>query len=280
MKKVAFLGFDFFYSCLAAIAKTDYNVEWVFITPRDETYEFNIEVLAEAKRLNAKVIDERISISHIEMLRDEGCELIISAAYPYKIPVIQDSPCMINIHPALLPNGRGPWPMPWAILKNLSEYGVSIHKISEKWDEGDILLKEAFSISPDENLESLSCKCQIKAKELLLKVLCDFENYWMMAVPQGKGEYWPMPTDKDRTLDWNLPVQEVKKISRAFGKFDSFAIFDDKEWIVEDLTVWEDKHSIIPGTVVHRTSKEVVIAAIDGFVCLRFFSIDPDFINK
>lgn len=279
MKKVAFLGFDFFYSCLEALDDTEYQIKWLFITPRDETYEFNTKVIAKAKEYEADIIEERISRSHIEWLKKEGCDLIISAAYPHKIPVIENSPYMINIHPALLPNGRGPWPMPHAILKNLKEYGVTIHKVSEKLDEGDILLQESFPVSDEEDLETLSCKCQMKAKDLLMKVLSDFDYYWMSAKPQGKGEYWSMPTDKDRLLDWGLSVTEIKKISRAFGKFDSFAIFDEKEWIVEDLSVWEEEHSVLPGTVVHRTSKEVVIAASNGFVCLRHFFIDPDFEN-
>lgn len=279
MKKVAFLGFDFFYSCMEALDKTEYQVKWLFITPRDNEYEFNTKVINKAKELGADIIEERINKSHIGMLKQEGCDLIISAAYPHKIPVIVNSPFMINIHPALLPIGRGPWPMPCAILKNLKEYGVTIHKVSEKLDEGDILLKESFPISDEEDLETLSCKCQMKAKELLMKILSNFEHYWTSAIPQGKGEYWPNPTNEERTLDWTLPVTEIKKISRALGKFDSFAIFDEKEWIVEDLSVWKENHTILPGTVVHRTNKEVVIAASDGFVCLRHFFIDPDFEN-
>ena len=86
-----------------------------------------------------------------------------------------------------------------------------------------------------------------------------------------------MPDESDRTLNWNYDVERLKKISKAFGKFDSFAVFDNKEWVVQDINVWHENHNLVPGTVVHRMNKEVVIAAKDGYVCLRFYSIDPDF---
>lgn len=39
----------------------------------------------------------------------------------------------VNLHPALLPEGRGPWPMPTAILRGKSS-GVTLHKLAEESD--------------------------------------------------------------------------------------------------------------------------------------------------
>ena len=111
----------------------------------------------------------------------------------------------------------------------------------------------------------------MKAPNLLLEVLKKFDDYWENALPQQEGDYWPMPNEKERTLDWTLPVAELDKIARAFGKTGSYAYFDDQKWRVEDMAVWAEPHRQKPGSVAFRNGSEIVIAAADGFACLRFF---------
>lgn len=278
MKKIAFLGYDFFYSAFESLLKNNYEIKWLFTFECDNKVNFNTKIVSKAKEVGADIFYDRISKNNIEDLRNAGCDLIISAAYPYKIPIIEHSPFMINVHPTLLPIGKGPWPLPIIILKGLSESGVTIHKVSERFDSGDILIQRGFKVFDNENLETLSCKTQITAEKMLLDLLADFENKWENAKPQGKdGEYWAMPTFEERTLNWNLSVIEIDRIARAFGKFDSLATFDSKDWVVQDLTVWSEKHNLASGTLVHLTNREALVAAADGYVCIRFFSIDPDY---
>ena len=279
IKKIAFLGYDFFYSSIESLAKSGIKIGAIYTWQDcDNIYNFNEKVIKLANEVGAELKFDRITEKDIEELSKENYDLIISAAYPYKIPVVSSMPPCINVHPSLLPNGKGPWPLPLIILKDLNVSGVTIHKINEEFDSGDILIQESFKVDENENLETLSCKVQICANKLLLKLVNDFSHYWDNSKPQSKGEYWRMPTFDDRQLDWNKSVKEIDRISRAFGKFDSLATFNNTDWIVQDLSIWEENHTFIPGTVVHTTNKEVVIAALDGFVCLRFFKIDPDFI--
>lgn len=86
-----------------------------------------------------------------------------------------------------------------------------------------------------------------------------------------------MPGLEDRTLSWSLSVEEIDKRVRAFGNFDSCAVLDGKEWIVQDAVCWVERHDHEPGTVIARTGREILVAASDGYVCLRSFRIDPDF---
>lgn len=81
----------------------------------------------------------QISAGGIDLCEKSGVELILVAGYPWKIPVSQ-SIKQVNIHPAFLPVGRGSWPMPAAILKGV-DLGVTIHKLSDRFDEGDIWLQ-------------------------------------------------------------------------------------------------------------------------------------------
>jgi methionyl-tRNA formyltransferase len=277
--KIAYFGYDFFFACMEELVSQGHEIYKVFTFPCDNKYNFNARVIALAEKVGAEMKTDRPTKGDIERLAQEGCELIVSAGYQYKIPVLSESmPYAINIHPTLLPEGRGPWPLPWIVLKGLKESGVTVHKLSERMDEGDILLQKKFDVTDRDDLETISCKSQMAAVDLIRKLMADFENHWKNARPQSGGSYWPMPTLEEQTIDWNKGVDNILRQSRAFGKFDVCTKFDGKEWVVQDVSAWKEDHAFEPGTVVHRASRETVIAAKDGFVCLRFFGLDPDFI--
>ena len=87
--------------------------------------------------------------------------------YPNKI---------INIHPALLPKygGRGMYGenVYKAVLENKeTESGISIHFVNQNYDEGEIVFQEHFSLSPNENLESLTAKIHELEQSLLPKII-------------------------------------------------------------------------------------------------------------
>ncbi len=244
----------------------------------NKRYNFNHRAIRLVESKKTTITTSKVVRDDMEQLKSEGCELIISAGYPYRIPVLDGTIRGINIHPTLLPEGKGPWPLPWVILKGLTKSGVTIHKLTNELDSGDILSQAQFDITPFDNLESISCKVQMLAAKLLCEIMKDFEYYWSNAIAQkGGGSYWKMPADSDRTLHWTDNIEDIFRTARAFGKFDSFAVFEGKEWIVQDLTVWKENHNHQCGSVVHKTNGEVVIAAKNGFVCLRIFEIDPDF---
>src|SRR5690606_1468973 len=46
---------------------------------------------------------------------------------------------VLGMHPTLLPVGRGRAAIPWAILKNLESSGVTMFKLDQGVDTGDIL---------------------------------------------------------------------------------------------------------------------------------------------
>ena len=276
IKNIAFLGYDFFYSTFENLLENGYDIKWLFTNECDNKYNFNQRIIYHATQLGATISFNPISKNDIYNLIKNNCDLIIAASYPFKIPIVEGMPPAINIHPTMLPKGRGPWPIPCTILKGLTESGVTIHKVDASFDTGDILIQKEFSISELDNLETLSCKSQIIASQLCVDFLKNFEHLWLHSKPQGKGSYWKMPTFEDRELKWENSIWEINRVSRAFGKFDSLAQFDNSDWIIKDLTVWQEKHNLKVGTVAHKTNKEIVIAAIDGFVCLRFFELDLD----
>lgn len=271
--KIAYCGYDFFHACLQELLLANIDVYRVFTVPCDNRYNFNNYIYEMSEQHNIPISEERISENTIKQLQQEGCELLITAAYYHKIPSLSAANIKgINIHPSLLPTGRGVWPLPWPILIGMEESGVSIHKLTDEYDAGEILLQQSVSLTSNERLESLSAKVQLLAKQLLLKVVTDLESHWDAAVPQtGDVSMWNYPSREQRTLDWNKNTNELDRICRAFGKFGCFATFNNQNWVVYGLNAWQQTHQYTIGSVVHKTNTEMIVAAGDGLVSLLYF---------
>ncbi len=271
--KIAYFGHDFFSTCLKKILESNFNVYKVFSFETDNTYSFNNYIFDICQEHDLPLSFEKVSTKTIQQLDAAGCDLIITATYQHRIPDLSETGMRgINIHPSLLPVGRGPWSLPRTIHSQQTETGVTIHKLSHDFDAGDILFQQKLDVSDRENLESLSSKLQICAKDVIIRVLNTLDDYWISAVPQPSNvEYWPMPEEQERTLNWSAGVETIDRVVRAFGKFDSLASFDDKDWLVNDVSVWQCDHNEKIGSVVHKTNTEMVVAASDGLVSMRYF---------
>lgn len=272
--KIAYCGYDFFHGCLRRLIADGHEILKVFTFDCDNRYNFNQYIHEVCKQQQLVLTTSAVTLSDLRQLQAQGCELVVTAGYRYKVPDLGLLPIKgINVHPTLLPGGRGVWPLPWVILKQQARSGVSIHKLTPEFDAGDVLWQTPFDVTADENLESLSCKTQMHAVQALSAVMSDFEGKWAnaQAQDQHKASLWPMPRRSDRTMEWNKRVAELDRISRAFGKFGAYAFFDDNWWCVYDAKVWQQYHQEPVGRVVHKSNTEMVISASDGFVCLRIF---------
>ena len=219
--RIIYFGFDLFYDCFEALINHDgIEVMALYTFKTDNVFEFNSRVVALAKSRNIPVHFEKITKEDIEKYLDNGLDFTVSAGYIHKIPVPCDKRFRgINVHPALLPVGRGAWPYPVTILKGLTQSGVTIHKITNRFDEGDILLQESFSVTPQDTLDTLTEKSQNLARKMIIDVVNNFNKLWQNAIPQTQGEYWQEPTDADRTILDNMTYETAQRIVRAFGSF-------------------------------------------------------------
>ena len=105
--------------------------------------------------------------------------------------------------------------MPTCILRGIDS-GVTLHKLTEKIDEGDVILQEIIPADPRDNLVTLTGKIGSVAVSLLDEFLSNTDELWKNAKPQTKGEYWSEPEDSERTFELTDHVEAIEKILRAF----------------------------------------------------------------
>jgi methionyl-tRNA formyltransferase len=253
----------------------------VFTTTVDNRIHRNSAVIDFAKQLNVDVQISRLSAGNLRELADRGCEALVVASYGWRIGDWRAHlKYAVNIHPAPLPRGRGPYPAPAAILEQASTWGVSCHKVEHEFDSGDVLSTVEFPLSADEDHDSLDLKIQLAAKRLCAEVADRFSEHWDNATPQVGGSYHPFWTDESRRLDFSQDVASVLRRIRAFGPIECLAHVNNTTRFVRRAVGWTESHHVPPGTVVYVNGLSLVVAVADGFVGLTEWSlIKPDMVT-
>ncbi len=213
--KIAYIGIDLFYPALEKLKNLGCEIIEIFTCEVDNVCEFNLEICDFAKRYKIPLSKSKISREDIFRLIDKGCKAAVCGGYYFKIPHDTHLP-IVNIHPSLLPIGRGSWPMAQSILRKDKSSGVTIHKIAEGFDTGDILLQSAFKLDKDETHKTFMEKANRVLLEMLPQLTEDFDRLYKLAKPQAEGEYWQAPTDIDYTITSDMTVKEADLILRAF----------------------------------------------------------------
>ena len=188
---IIYFGYDLFAPCLKKLIEMpDVNILKIYSFEPDGSVDFNDEIKGLATVKKIPFTEEKITENELLFqFSQNGCDLAFCAGYAFRIPMenIQNFKG-INLHPSLLPNLRGPWPMPWVILNGHKTSGVTAHILAPRFDEGDILLQKEFAISKSENYKSLNEKIKEAGLEITQELFSDLDYYFKNARKQGKGE--------------------------------------------------------------------------------------------
>lgn len=268
--KVAYVGIDFLYPVLTSLYDTGCEIMKVFTCRTDNVTEFNTKTISFAKEHSIPLQIERITRDDLYDLVARGCDFVLFGGYYHVIPVI-DELRIVNTHPAVLPFGRGAWPMPLTILKRLTESGVTMHRMVQALDEGEIILQEKVPVYPEtDDLMTLTKRQWSVIPGMVNTLVSDFDNLWDNARPQtGHAEYWDMPTESDFTITSEYDFDRADLILRAFFTYECFYI-DTKTG---------EKYELI-GATAHRNGSDkpkgtTVFPIRGGFVsCDRVRRVD------
>ncbi len=183
-----------------------------------------------------------------------------------------------NVHPSLLPRGRGPAPIPWTLIRGETETGVTIIRLSEEIDGGDILLQERIPVSSDDNYGTLHGTLSQLGAKLLLKVLdaCETGNP-PPALTQDASQVTKAPKlfANDFELDWTLSAIELVNRIRAFSPFPgATTMVKGKRLKILSAAETDNLHNLLPGQI-KQTDRESLLVGT-GYGALWLKSIQPE----
>lgn len=225
--KILFMGTSVFAeTILAALVENNFNIIGVFTQP-DKKIGRQQEAIPSAVKVSAQKNNisvhqpEKLDSETISLVKKLSPEIIVVAAYGKIIPQsILDIPKLgcLNIHASLLPKYRGASPIQNALLTGDSETGVTIIKMNEKIDEGDIIAREKISIEDSDNRETLSQKLADLGASLLVKTIPGWKNGQIKAELQdnSKATLCQLIEREDGRIIWEEEAQNIFNKFRAF----------------------------------------------------------------
>ena len=123
----------------------------------------------------------------------------------------------LNMHGSLLPKYRGRVPVNWAIIRGETETGATLHYMTEKPDNGDIVAQQAVPILPNDSAHEVFQKVTVAAEMALNDVLPALLAGKAQAMKQdlSKGAYFGGRKAEDGIIDWSQSAREIHNLVRA-----------------------------------------------------------------
>jgi methionyl-tRNA formyltransferase len=182
----------------------------------------------------------------------------------------------INVHGSLLPLYRGAAPIQRAIINGEQETGVTIIQMNAGMDTGDILLKAAMPIEPDETAASLFHKLADLGSVTLLKAIKGLKEGTIIPVPQDDtlATLAPMLKKDDGLIDWQKDAKEIECLIRGLDPWPTaFCFLDARRLRLFKPEVVYKESDAPPGTVLQADKRGMLVAC--GNNCLLIKEIQP-----
>ena len=237
--KVIFMGTPEFSLPVLEGLNSKYNVVMVVCQPDKPSNRGVVQyspVKDFAIKNNIKVFQPVNVKNEYHEILSEKPDLIVTCAYGQIIPKeILDYPkygC-INVHASLLPKLRGGAPIHRAIIEGHKETGITIMKMKEKMDAGDIISQVKTVILDDDTVGTLHDKLSVLARDLLLSTIPNIISGNINLVRQNEEE---------ATFAWNIK-REDEKID--FSKT-TREIYNQ----IRGLNPWPGAYAILSGRII------------------------------
>jgi UDP-4-amino-4-deoxy-L-arabinose formyltransferase/UDP-glucuronic acid dehydrogenase (UDP-4-keto-hexauronic acid decarboxylating) len=168
----------------------------------------------------------------------------------------------LNLHGSLLPAYRGRCPVNWALVNGETETGVSLHYMTEKADEGDLVSQRVIPISDDDTAGTLHRKSTREAAVLLGEALPFLKQGTATRIPQdsSRASCFGSRRPKDGEIFWDRPATDVRNLVRAVTRPypGAFSFTGNRKVFFWDVSVTELEAPAVPGTIV--SASPLVIA--------------------
>ena len=171
----------------------------------------SIESIALTNQVPVFHVNGKNPNKYSDILNKTRPDIIIVACFPYKLPSLvcqfPDSGAY-NIHPSYLPKYRGPVPLFWQFYYGESNTGISIHKLSEDLDQGDIAAQESVPFNDGFSTADATSSIATTAADMLKTLTRQLEDNSQKFTPQNEDEAsyysWPKQSDFVIPTEWGV----------------------------------------------------------------------------
>ncbi len=205
----------------------------------------------------------------IERLKEIAPDMIVVAAFGQILPKsVLDIPRLgcINVHGSLLPKLRGASPMQAAVLEGMDESGVTIMRMAEGLDTGDMISRCTCDIKGKDFTEVSEILAEAGA-DLLAETIHDIADGTAVYEVQNDDEatYAGMISKADGYTDFNEPAVNIERKIRAFIEWPTcYSYLDGQQVKFYRAEVIDEEPDGEPGTVSLTDKKSYFINCGSG----------------
>lgn len=260
MKTVVFAYHNIGCIGLKALLENNFEVSAVFTYIDNENENIWFDSVAElAAEHNIPVytpenVNNNIWISRIKNMNPD---YIFSFYYRNLLSKeILDIPSIgsFNLHGSLLPKYRGRAPINWVLVNGEKETGVTLHHMTEKPDDGDIVASKKVEIDKNDTALTLNKKMSNASFELLKETLPLIKTGKAKRIPQDpkQATYFGKRTPKDGLINWKNSAEVINNLIKAVTKPypGAFTFLGDKKIIIWEAIESNSNSDNEPGTVI------------------------------
>lgn len=210
----------------------------------------------------------------ISELKKYSAEIYVVVAYGKIIPeAVYNHPAFktINLHPSLLPELRGAAPIQWALINGKNRTGVTVQKINERLDSGDIILQRDIDLDASINAGELYTLVLPIGAELLLDSIETLASGKALLKKQIEADatYCGKIDKKTACIDWNKSALEIHNLVRGLNpKPGAWTNFRGKNFKIWKTALRDDLPDLFlkPGETFCHLKKRLIIGTGNGTI--------------
>jgi methionyl-tRNA formyltransferase len=256
------------HDCLRAILAHGIKVDSVFTFKPDPHESWSVSVDSLAKENNIPLFyHEDLTVNTIKKINPE---LILVVGYRKIFPneiIHIPKYGIIGLHASLLPHLRGQAPLNWAIINGDSKAGITMFKMDDGIDTGDIVGQKEINIEITTDIIELKEKISDLAVQLVNEyVPLILKDQAKFLTQPSSGTYGCARIPEDGKIDWTRKTIDIYNLIRAQEPtYASFTFLNSKKLYIKKSELVDDskKYFGICGQV-GMTFKDGSVLVITG----------------
>lgn len=178
----------------------------------------------------------------------------------------------INLHASLLPKYRGAAPINRAVINGETKTGLSIIKMNERMDAGDIILQRILEIEREDTSATLNSRLSKLGAILLLDTIrfIGEDKISFKKQDEKKATFAPLLKKEDGLIDWQKPAGEIHNMVRGLVPWPgAFTFFNGKMLKIWKSDILPSHEKSEPGKIVDIQKEGFMVACGNGWLIVK-----------
>ena len=261
MKTIVFAYHTIGCKGIQALQDQGFEILAVFTHEDDPGEHLWFESVAELAAAHGIPVHAPADVNHplwVQRIRELGPDILFSFYFRDILgtELLETAPLGgFNLHGSLLPKYRGRCPVNWVLIHGETETGVTLHHMTPRPDDGDIVGQKPVSVSDEDTALSLHGKLAAASTELLAEVLPMIKAGTTPRIPQDSAlaSYYGGRRPEDGEIDWTRTAREVCNLVRAVTRPypGAFSYLGNRKCLFWRVACLDKAQPASPGTVLN-----------------------------